>query len=153
VENPVNGYASSVQLALRTRDGKSLQPLLAEEPASSFDIAKPAIERLYEVIDVQRENLARLDSLLGCLTIAMEYGSETERPPHYPDVARLARELVQQSARNLDALAIQRSSRNKVKDEPRVIRFRLPGGAVHGPEGNARIDAPALPVFLARRGR
>jgi hypothetical protein len=118
VEKPIYGSGPAVRLCLQTSDGSPINPLVAEEPAL-FDSRK-ALERLYEVIDVQRENLARLDSLLGCLVIAMEYGSEAERPPYFPDVAQMARELAQQSMRSLDPVAMPLRAPNKVKEGPRV---------------------------------
>jgi hypothetical protein len=125
LERPIYGSGPAVRLCLRTSDGSPINPLLAEEPAP-LDSRK-ALEQLYEVIDVQRENLAKLDSLLGCLAIAMEYGSEAERLPYFPDVAQMARELVQQSMRSLDPVAMRQRAPNKVKEGLRVYGTRAAG--------------------------
>jgi len=73
-------------------------------------------ERLHEAIENERENLFKADSLLGCLIIAMEYGSDLPGGPYYPDVAQAARELVKKSINGLDALVLHEASRNKVRD-------------------------------------
>jgi len=79
---------------------------------------------LRETIERERGNLAKADSLLGCLVIAMEYDAESVDRPYYPDVAAIARELVKQSVRHLDPVMLEQSSlRNKVKDETRLLVF------------------------------
>jgi hypothetical protein len=125
VERPIYGSGPAVRLCLRTSDGSPINPLLAEEPAP-LD-SREALERLYEGLDVQRETLAKLDSLLGCLVIAMEYGSEAERPPYFPDVAQMARELAQQSMRSLDPVSMRQRAPNKVKEGPRVYGAHAAG--------------------------
>jgi hypothetical protein len=79
----------------------------------------PVPKGLYEAIEAERSNLAKAESLLGCLTIAMEYG-DTDSPesPYYPDVAQAARDLVRQSINGLDSLTLhQRLARDRVKEE------------------------------------
>jgi hypothetical protein len=78
----------------------------------------PVPERLYEAIETERGNLAKAESLLGCMMISMEYETDSETGPHYPDVAQVARDLVRNSIDALDSLTLQRYlSRNKVKEE------------------------------------
>jgi len=75
-------------------------------------------EGLHEAIETERGNLAKAESLLGCLVMSMEYETDSTTAPYYPDVARLARDLVRQSINGLDSLSLQRClSRNKVKEE------------------------------------
>jgi hypothetical protein len=74
------------------------------------------IERLHEAIEAERENLSRAESVLGCLTIAMEYETEGVGKPYYPDVAGIARELVKQSINRLDPLTL-RHLRDKIEEE------------------------------------
>jgi hypothetical protein len=72
---------------------------------------------LTDVIEIERDNLSKADSVLGCLVTSMEYGTESADQPYYPDVAQLARELVRKSINGLDSLVLQRRlQRNKVKE-------------------------------------
>ena len=111
MQGPIYESGASSRLCLRTSDGASINPLRAEEPRQASDVGKALThERLHEVIDEQRERMATLDSLLGCLVIAMQYGQDAERPPYYPDVAQMARELVRQSMRILDVAPLYSAS-------------------------------------------
>ncbi len=77
----------------------------------------PVPEGLHEAIEVERGNLSKAESLLGCLVISMEYEADSVNRPYYPDVAQLARELVRQSINGLDALVLQqRLSRNRIRE-------------------------------------
>lgn len=78
----------------------------------------PIPEGLHEAIEAERGNLAKAEAVLGCMAIAMEYESDSETGPYYPDVARIARDIVRQSINSLDSLALQRHLlRNKIKDD------------------------------------
>jgi len=75
-------------------------------------------ERLQKAIEGERRNLFKADSLLGCLVIAMEYETDSVNGPYYPDVAQIARELVQKSIDGLDSLTLEQLVlRGKVKEE------------------------------------
>lgn len=92
----------------------------------------PVPEGLHEAIEIERGNLSKAESVLGCLAIAMEYEGDSVNRPYYPDVARLARELVKQSINGLDSLAIQkRLLRNKI-EESHGLPFAEGGYAVLG---------------------
>jgi hypothetical protein len=74
-------------------------------------------EGLHEAIEIERANLSKAESVLGCLMISMEYDADSANKPYYPDVAQLARELVRQSINGLDSLSLQqRVLRNKIKE-------------------------------------
>jgi hypothetical protein len=76
---------------------------------------------LHEAIETERGNLAKAESVLGCLAISMEYENDSVNGPYYPDVAQLARELVRRSINGLDSLVLQqRLLRNKIKEHPSV---------------------------------
>jgi hypothetical protein len=66
-------------------------------------------------IETERDNLSRAESLLGCLKIAMEYGSETDKLPYYPDVAQIAGEMVRKSIQALDPINLP-SPQSKVRE-------------------------------------
>jgi hypothetical protein len=79
-------------------------------------VALPA--SLHEAIEIERDNLAKAESLIGCLAISMECESQSATGPYYPDVAQIAREMVRRSINGLDSLALERVHlRNKVKEE------------------------------------
>jgi hypothetical protein len=78
---------------------------------------------LHEAIEIERDNLSKADSVLGCLVASMEHETDSATKPYYPDVAQLARDLLRQSINGLDSLVLQRRLlRNKVKESP-VLGF------------------------------
>jgi hypothetical protein len=80
-------------------------------------------EKLQEAIEAERGNLSKAESVLGCLTIALEYGdTESTSGPYYSDVAEVARDLVRQSINGLDSLILERHlARDRVKDVSDLI--------------------------------
>jgi hypothetical protein len=84
-------------------------------PQLEYRLCVPA--ELHEAIEIQRDQLAKAESVLGCLAISMEYETESADKPYYPDVAQLARELVRQSINGLDSLVLQKHLlRNKIRE-------------------------------------
>src|SRR5882757_10047027 len=78
---------------------------------------------MQEIIEAERGTLAKADSILACLILAMECGSEAPHreggslAPYYPDVARIARELVRGVIHRLDSLYLQqRLERDKIAE-------------------------------------
>jgi hypothetical protein len=118
----------------RSRSGKSrrkVYPVKSPKNNVEKSTRKNGLSAQTEAIELERDNLAKADSLLGCLVIAMEYGTDSAGAPYYPDVAQIARDLVQQSLRGLDAVNLQRPLRDKVKDEIRVIHVGSMGMREH----------------------
>jgi hypothetical protein len=75
------------------------------------------LNSLLDIVEVQRGNLAQADSLLGCLQLAMEYGDDTlERGPYYPDVAKIAREIIRNTINALDSIHLPDPAPDKVKE-------------------------------------
>jgi hypothetical protein len=70
-------------------------------------------------VETERDNLSQAESLLGCLKIAMEYGSETDKLPYYPDVAQIAGEMVRKSIQALDPINLP-ALQSKVREGFRV---------------------------------
>lgn len=92
--------------------------------APEFIYGVPVPDALHEVIENERGNLSKAESVLGCLAISMEYEGDPIDRPYYPDVAQLARDLVRQSINGLDSLAIQRRMlRNKIKESQDAERI------------------------------
>jgi hypothetical protein len=80
----------------------------------------PVPEGLHDAIEIERDNLSKAESLLGCLAISMQHETDSVTGPYYPDVAQLARDLVRQSINGLDSLALQKYLlRNKIKEDSR----------------------------------
>ena len=80
-------------------------------------------EVLQEIIEAERGNLAKADSILACLILAMEYSGEAPHreagslAPYYPDVAQIARDLVRGVIHRLDSLYLQqRLERDKIAE-------------------------------------
>lgn len=89
----------------------------ARKRASRTASGLPIPEELHEAIEIQRGNLSKAESVLGCLIASMEYEADSTDRPYYPDVAGLARELVKQSINGLDSLVLcQRLLRNNVRE-------------------------------------
>ena len=75
------------------------------------------LNRVLNAVEIERGNLSRAVSLLGCLNIAMEYGEMNHKGPYYPDVVELASEMVRKSINALDPINLPAPSRDKVRDE------------------------------------
>jgi hypothetical protein len=89
-------------------------------------------EGLSEIIEIERDNLSKADSVLGCLVTSMEYGTESTDQPYYPDVAQLARELIRKSINGLDSLVLQRRLlRNKVKETGGLVCYERAYAEIH----------------------
>jgi hypothetical protein len=111
---------SSKPQRLTSRTAKSKSGRAKRKLATETDCVYglPVPDGLHEVIETERDNLARAESVLGCLAVSMEYYSEAATKPYYPDVARLASEMIRQSINGLDALNIQKCLlRNRIKEE------------------------------------
>jgi hypothetical protein len=96
----------------------------------------PVPAALHEAIENERGNLARAESVLGCLAISMEHEADASERPYYPDVASLARELVKQSINRLDSLILERRLRGQRVEEMSVLGG---GGAYRSPRALAFI--------------
>jgi len=106
----VRRLSTSQRAVIGTRKGRK-----AKMSREQYDVPVP--EELTDVIEIERDNLSKADSVLGCLVTSMEYGAESADQPYYPDVAQLARDLVRKSINGLDSLVLQRRLlRNKVKE-------------------------------------
>src|SRR3979490_1857285 len=101
--------------ASRARRGRISNKTRSEEHVYGV----PVPEGLHEAIEIERGNLSKAESVLGCLAISMEYETDSVNGPYCPDVAQLAREMVRKSINGLDSLVLQqRLLRNKIKEHP-----------------------------------
>lgn len=91
----------------------------------------PVPERLQEAIAAERDNLSKVEALLFCMVVSLEYQNDPLEGPYYPAVAQLARELV---ARSINAL------------EPFVLRQRILDDKVEEVFCVSLID-PAYPPY------
>jgi hypothetical protein len=113
----------------------------------------PQLKQLLETVEEERANLSRVESLLECLRIAMEYQRQASTGPYYPDVAQIAHELVHKSVNALDLIHLTRPERDKVQEEfqpeptlsrmqfQRIRRMQVAGGVSAG-------LSPAPPLAL-----
>jgi hypothetical protein len=77
----------------------------------------PVPDRLHEAIAAERDNLSKVEALLSCMVVSLEYQNDPLEGPYHPAVAQLARELVARSIDGLDPFVLrQRILRNKVKE-------------------------------------
>jgi hypothetical protein len=77
----------------------------------------PVPEGLHEAIEAERDNLCKVEALLGCMVVALEYKDNPLDGPYFPPVAELARKLVAQSIEGLDAGVLrERLLRNKIEE-------------------------------------
>ena len=101
----------------------------APRPSSEHVYGVPVPDRLHEAIENERDNLSKAASLLACLAISLENDVDPVDEPYFPDIARLARQLVNRSINGLDSLTLQELLlRDQVKEEP---WFHLPGAVYH----------------------
>ena len=91
---------------------------LAKKLSPQSGCGMPIPQELQQAIEIQRGNLAKAESVLGCLVTSMEYETDSANRPYYPDVAQLARELVKEALNGLDSLMLKRHLlRNKVREQ------------------------------------
>lgn len=76
----------------------------------------PVPERLHEAIELERENLSKVEALLACMVASMECQSHPLSGPYYPDVVQIARELVARSIDGLDPFTLKRRLLDKVEE-------------------------------------
>jgi hypothetical protein len=94
------------------QDPLSEKPLAAKHP-----YGVPVPERLQEAIAAERDNLSKVEALLSCMVISLEYQNDPLEGPYYPAVAQLARELVARSIDGLDPFVLRRRIlRDKVEE-------------------------------------
>lgn len=106
----------------RRRSSKGRRDQLGRETGSSEPVyGVPVPEHLHEAIESERDNLSKVESLLACMVVSMEYQNDPLTGPYYPAVAQIARELVERSINGLDPLVLrQRLLRDKVEEAFRV---------------------------------
>jgi hypothetical protein len=77
----------------------------------------PVPKSLHAAIAAERDNLSKVESLLACMVVSLEYQNDPLEGPYYPAVAQLARELLARSIDGLDPFVLrQRILRNKIEE-------------------------------------
>ena len=111
-QSPSNAQAQNRPLNAPAdgQDPLDQEPLPAKHP-----YGVPVPESLQEAIAAERDNLSKVEALLSCMVVSLEYQNDPEGPVYFPAVAQLARELV---ARSIDGL------------DPFVMRQRILGDKV-----------------------
>jgi len=77
---------------------------ITQTPGGQQEIPVPA--RLRPFLESERDSLEKAQSLLECIAHSMEYAEHPVLGPYYPDVARLASDLIKQRTKNLDELLL-----------------------------------------------
>jgi hypothetical protein len=94
------------------QDPLDQEPLPAKHP-----YGVPVPESLQEAIAAERDNLSKVEALLSCMVVSLEYQNDPLEGPYHPAVAQLARELVARSIDGLDPFVLrQRILRNKIEE-------------------------------------
>jgi hypothetical protein len=92
-------------------------PLSEKRPAVKHPYGVPVPDRLQEAIAAERDNLSKVEALLSCMVVSLEYQNDPLEGPYYPAVAQLARELVARSIDGLDPFVLrQRILRDKIEE-------------------------------------
>ena len=92
-------------------------PLGQKPPSEKYPYGVPVPECLHKAIAAERDNLSKVESLLACMVVSLEYQNDPLDGPYYPAVTQLARELVARSIDGLDPFVLrQRILRNKVEE-------------------------------------
>jgi hypothetical protein len=92
-------------------------PLTEKPPAVKHPYGVPVPDRLQEAIAAERDNLSKVEALLSCMVVSLEYQNDPLEGPYYPAVAQLARELVARSIDGLDPFVLrQRILRDKIEE-------------------------------------
>jgi hypothetical protein len=115
----------------------SIRPRRSNARSASAKLNRSQLNQVLKAIETERSNLSRAVSLLGCLTIAMEYGEISYKGPYYPDIVQMAQKLVSKSINALDPINLPSPSRDKVREE-----FFAKDGAVLGV---ALLEVPLFP--------
>ena len=95
----------------------SKDPPSQKPPSPKHLDGAPVPKSLREAIAAERDNLSKVESLLACMVVSLEYQNDPHDGPYYPAVAQLARELVARSIDGLDPFVLrQRTLRNKIEE-------------------------------------
>lgn len=109
-------------MVTRQRSSKTLRPSRPQTTPEGAQNSEhvygvPVPEGLNEAIEAERDNLCKVEALLGCMVVALEYKDNPLDGPYFPPVAELARKLVAQSIEGLDAGVLrERLLRNKIEE-------------------------------------
>jgi len=102
-------------MATQQRSSKNRQSQKIRSSQHAYGVPVP--KRLQEAIEAERDNLCKVESLLGCMVVSLEYRDDPLDGPYFPAVAQLARELVAQSIDGLDPGVLrERLLRNKIEE-------------------------------------
>lgn len=83
----------------------------------SAQLADAQLRQVLEAIEIERDNLSRAQSLLGCLQAALEYAQVDHKGPYYPDLVLMAASMVRKSINALDPINLPSPARDKVREE------------------------------------
>jgi hypothetical protein len=74
-------------------------------------------EDIAEAIEVERDNLAKAESVLACMAVSLKHDTDPLRGPYYPAVVQVVRELVARSIDGLEPMVMARRLRDKIEED------------------------------------
>src|ERR1700679_3619802 len=101
-----------------------------------------------KAVEAERGNLSRAQTLLECLSVAMEYGEMNHRGPYYPDVVRMASKILRKSIDALDSVHLRNPTRDKVREEFSAERAFVVMARAEMPLLPGRLFTPPRPCSL-----
>lgn len=136
----------------------SANPVLKPDPAlpGTIPVAIPEAipETIEDAIEMERARLMKAETILQCILIAMDENDGFDRDddddddeyidvdgPHYPTLIEMARELMNQSIRGLDAVNLTSKAQEIESDEGDAY------GMNPAARGKHEVREPYLPYF------
>jgi hypothetical protein len=95
--------------------------LILKKPESDYGVRVP--KALAEALELERDNLAKAESVLACMAVSLQHDTDPLSGPNYPGVAQVARELVARSIDALDPFVLKRRLRDKVEEDEFLLPF------------------------------
>lgn len=116
-------------------------------------------EPVEDLIEEERERLMRAHSVLDCVLMAM--GDDDSMPtggPYYPSLIEIARDLINESVRQLDAVNLQSAAPKEEADDefgppdlgsdPYMVREAAPVFILYNRPAANQLPAPTAEVLL-----
>jgi hypothetical protein len=94
--------------------------LISKKLEKDYGVPVPAA--LAEALELERDNLAKAESVLACMAVSLQHEMDPLSGPNYAGVAQVARELVARSIDGLDPFVLKQRLRDKVEE----YEFLLP---------------------------
>ena len=123
----------------RNRTPPSSRRTRSTRPKRRVEEPEPqAFGPLQEAIENERGELARAESVLGCLAFALLYSDWiNENPPDYASVAEIARRILSDSVHRLDSVYVNPLIKRIWKAKEPVSKQKQPKRTAAGRQGRS----------------